>query len=69
MRLLTKTYSCHPWTVGEIIIGRKAGLERLLEHAISLAPCSSGQNLSGLADLLVLVNNTVFPNFKEEINV
>ena len=69
MRLLVKTYSCHPWTVGEIIISRKASLEGLHEQAISLASCSAGHYLSGLADLVVLVDNTVFPNFKEEINV
>ena len=69
MRLLVKTYFRHPWTVGEIIISLRIGLERLREQAIGLASCSAGHYLSGLADLVVLIDNTVFPNFKEEIDV
>ena len=60
MRLLTKTFSCHPWTEGKMKIYRKARYDRLNLFS---------QTLSGLVDSVVLADDTVFPNFKEEINV
>mgnify|MGYP003572438615 CR=1 FL=1 len=60
MRLLANTFSCHPWTEGKMKIYHKTGYDRLI--IIS-------QTLSGLVDSVVLVDDTVFPNFKEEINV
>ena len=60
MKLLTMTFSCHPWTEGEIKIDCKAGYDRLNLFS---------QTLSGLVDSVVMVDDTMFPNFKEEINV
>ena len=65
MKLLTKTFSCHPWTEGKMKINRKAGYDRL----IGQLTCLNSQTLSGLVNSVVLVDDTMFPNFKEEINV
>ena len=65
MRLLTKTFSCHPWTEGEMKIDRKTGYDRLKRQV----NCLVSQTLSSLVNSVVLADDTLFPNFKEEINV
>ena len=65
MRLLTKTFSRHPWTEGEMKINRKAGYDRLNKQTT----CPINRTLFGLVNSFVLVDDTLFPNFKEEINV
>ena len=68
MKLLIKTYSCHPWTEGEFTIDAKS-CYNLLPGRIFSEICRIATYVTGFVGLFVLVGNITFPNFKEEINV
>lgn len=69
MRLLTRTVSRHPWTRGEIGTDLKAVHASSRWWTLTKAIHHSGSHGIGLVGSLVLVDDAVFPNFKEEINV
>ena len=69
MRLLARTYSYHPWTRGEILTDHKTGF---INSQVDVTSSGSGACRTvrhTAVGYLVLVDNTLFPNFKEEINV
>lgn len=68
MRLLIKTYSCHPWTRGEILTDREIDY-KVVVCQIFARICRHLAIVIDLVGYVVLIDNTLFPNFKEEINV
>lgn len=69
MKLYTKALIRHPWTEGGLLKMDDYHLQKRIDWQRINFICRNNSYSNDVACFPVLVNNIVFPNFKEELDV